>query len=280
MLASAFDDILRLDQTAPTLPQALAAFRGMSFDTFGELLLTMPNPRLPNLSKLLPAATPDAIQQHWTGSSGDTLLGQSLSFINFLVAEYATQTGRPIGTARVLDFGVGWGRLMRLLAFFVDPPQLFGVDPWQSSLDHALQARVLGNLARSDMMPETLPFAPVPFDLIFAFSVFTHVSASTARKCLAAMRARITPTGLAVISVRPVEIWEFLGNTLGQDYAHLAAVHEKDGMAYTPSEPGGDYGDISMSRAYLEAIAPGWEIVRMGATLVDPFQVFVTLRPV
>ena len=81
----------------------------------------------------------------------------------------------PLEAARVLDFGCGWGRLTRMLARDVTPGQLYGCDPAQGILDVCRADRVPAELARSDFLPQRVPFDG-PFDLAFAFSVFTHLS--------------------------------------------------------------------------------------------------------
>src|SRR5680860_1739698 len=77
--------------------------------------------------------------------------------------------------SRVLDFGCGWGRLTRMLAKDLNPGLLYGCDPVESILDVTRESEVPATLARSEFLPETLPFEE-KFDLIFSFSVFTHIS--------------------------------------------------------------------------------------------------------
>ncbi|MEI9927074.1 MAG: class I SAM-dependent methyltransferase [Sphingomonas sp.] len=279
MIEAARERIAGIEQAKPPLEQALAELRKLSLEEFGELLLTLPDPGLPHLSSLLPHATPDSVQKEWTGSAGIPLLRQSVSFVSFLAAEYTTQTGRPLADAQVLDFGVGWGRLMRLLPFFADPEKLHGVDPWESSLGHARAARLLGRVEKSQVEPAELPFPEVRFELIYAFSVFTHLSSRVAAACLAAMRKRVAPDGIAVITLRPAEFWPYLAQQRGRDYPEQTARHAADGYAFVPASDGANYGDTSMSEAYLKRIAEGWEIARMGVSFIDPYQVFVTLRP-
>lgn len=279
MLKDASKFVKDIDRSGGDLTYCIAQLRKLNLDQFGELLLTLPDPTLPHLSSLLPQRTPDKIQQEWTGSSGDTLLRQSCSFLNMVAAEFTQATGRSLAGAKVLDFGCGWGRLMRLLPFFTDPVNIYGSDAWDVSLKYARDAKILGTLAKSDDLPTSLPFYEVNFDLIYAFSVFTHLSEAAARACLAAMRHSIAPNGLVIISVRPEEFWDFEARNKQADYSHLRKQHEMSGFAFLPSATNANYGDTSVSRAYLADIAAGWEIMRMGSTLIDPYQNFVILRP-
>ena len=47
------------------------------------------------------------------------LLSQSIAFVEPLVNRYQTITRRTLETAGVLDFGCGWGRIVRLLYKYV-----------------------------------------------------------------------------------------------------------------------------------------------------------------
>ena len=108
----------------------------------------------------------------------------------------------PLDAARVLDFGCGWGRLTRMLARDVAPGRLFGCDPAQGILDTCLADRVPARFARSEFLPDRVPFAE-RFDLAFAFSVFTHLSEPAAERALDALHAALVPGGILVVTVRP-----------------------------------------------------------------------------
>ncbi len=183
--------IREIEDSAVDTESALAGFRRLTFHEFGEFLLSLPNEDFPILSSLLPASTPESVQKEWTGSSGIALLRSSISFVNFLVSSFAEITGDPIGKATVLDFGCGWGRLLRLMMFYVKANALFGCDAWENSLAHCKAAGIQVPLAKSDSIPTDLPFAGMNFDLIYCFSVFTHLSETTTAAVLRCLRKRI-----------------------------------------------------------------------------------------
>jgi len=143
MFDHAIQKIRLIEAEHKSLENTLAMLRTLTLDEFGELLLTLPNEEFPHLSSILPSATPDEVQVEWTGSCGVTLLRQSVSFLNFVAAAYTEFSGRPLRNVNVLDFGCGWGRLLRLLAFYNNPEFNFGCDAWPVSLDHARQSHVL-----------------------------------------------------------------------------------------------------------------------------------------
>jgi hypothetical protein len=94
------------------------------------------------------------------------------------------------------------------------------------------------------------------------------------------MRRNISAGGLAIITVRPEEFWAFAGKVQNVDFSPQIEQHRQAGFAFVAAgEFSSHYGDTSISREYLGDIAPGWEITRMGNTLVDAYQVVVCLRP-
>ena len=136
-------------------------------------------------------------------------------FLQVVDSAAARLTGRGLAGKSVLDFGCGYGRMLRLLPWFTD--RLYGCDPWEVSLQLCEQHRVWGQLARSEYLPEDLPFGEEKFDVVLAFSVFTHTSARALRTALAAIRRRIAPGGLLVATIRPPPI----GNTSPNGAARL-----------------------------------------------------------
>lgn len=283
MFAHLEESAARADRESRTTLDALHALRRLSLDEFGQVLGALPKDKWPNLTKLLPAMSPESVQKEWTGSAGDTLLRQSTSFMNFVVSTFTEVTGHPIRGKNVLDFGCGWGRLLRLLSFFNDPEFNHGCDAWPVSLGHCQSAnidRVAGTIKKSDEVPTELPFGDTKFDLVYAFSIFTHLSQSCATACMAAIRKSITPEGVAIISVRPLEFWDFHQRLPADVRQDLHAAHLAGDVAFYPAGNSKNYGDTSIPLNLLPTLFPGWEIVRSGTTMIDPYQVFVVLRPI
>jgi ubiquinone/menaquinone biosynthesis C-methylase UbiE len=224
---------------------------------------------------------PDDIQDNWTGNHGIALLGQSLAFTKTVIDGYGELIGKDLKRSVVLDYGCGWGRLIRLLYKHVPYDKIYGVDPWDKSIELCKQYGVKANLAICDYVPDSLPFDQ-QFDLIFAFSVFTHLSEKTAKTVFSTMRKYIHDDGILVITIRPKKYW--LNYKQGKFKNEMYQVHEKDGFAFIPHhrEPiNGDitYGDASISLGYIEENFPQWDLVRVITNRVDPIQTIVFLRP-
>jgi hypothetical protein len=74
------------------------------------------------------------------------------------------------------------------------PALLCRCDPVEPILDVCRANGVPTRLARTDFLPERLPFDQ-EFDLVFAFSVFTHISAAAHEWCLQALHESLAPAG-------------------------------------------------------------------------------------
>lgn len=262
----------------------LAELRNLPLDDFGELVISLPNPELPRISAVLPAMASDEVQRHWTGNCGVDLLKQTNNFVRIVTQYYALLMARPLGEARILDFGCGYGRILRSMYYFADPDNLYGCDPWDKSISLCKEAGILGHLAISDYLPRTLPFE-AKFDLIYAFSVFTHLSERATSTCLEALADRLTSDGLLVITIRPVEYWAARSDVSPDIVKELADVHRNSGFAFLPHNRlplDGDitYGDTSISLDYIEKRFPQFKIEKIERTIDDRFQIIVFLRPV
>jgi SAM-dependent methyltransferase len=262
-------------------------------DDLWALLLTQLYDLYPNIKAALPGVPASDLQELWNGRSGLDLAGQSNAFYTKLRHSYQLHGVRPLSVAKVLDFGCGWGRLTRYLARDVAPGHLYGCDPLEGILETCLQTRVPATLARSDFLPDQLPFEEC-FDLVYAFSVFTHLSERAADRSLQALHHSITPGGLLILTVRPpayAEICEPLRRVVGQAAvatktdpftraSYLFAPHrDQPGASALWGEHDVDYGETIITIGYIrERWADYFELVSAELLLCDPYQVVLTLR--
>ena len=258
--------------------------RNLSLDDFGLLLLSMPNNHFKGLSSRLPRMASAKVQQSWTGSDGITLLRQSLNFVRVVNSAYEKHTSAKLSNARILDYGCGYGRLLRLFMYFADNNKLAGCDPWDESIRLCRNDGIDCKLDVTDYLPVALPYEPASFDLVFAFSVFTHTSERATKMALAALRNVIAPNGLLALTIRPLEYWDIDAHHSAAA-AKLKALHRSEGFVFMPHQRqavDGDitYGDTSMSFDVLARLAPGWRQVGYDRTLDDAYQIIVYMKPV
>jgi SAM-dependent methyltransferase len=255
-------------------------FRRIPLYEFGKLLLEVPS-KYPHIKASFPSMASDEVQDKFTGSHGEDLLRQSVAFVKSMISGYTEISGERMRDASILDYGCGWGRIVRLLYKLAPVDNIYAMDPWDESLELCRQHRLAGHLALSDWVPTSLPFDRM-FELIFAFSVFTHLSENTCRVVLSTLRRHIAPGGVLLITIRPKEYWHIHNGGVLAD--PMITAHSETGFAFTPHNLppiDGDitYGDTSMSLAYIERSFPQWRIESIEWNEIDAHQVLVFLRP-
>jgi SAM-dependent methyltransferase len=252
-------------------PEPLARFRALDADVWA-LLLTSEYDGWPNIRALLPDVPDPRLQAAWNGVSGAPLAAQGAAFYRRLCERYARHGTVALDAARVLDFGCGWGRMTRMLARDVAPGRLFGCDPDPSILEVCRANGVPAQLARSEPLPERIPFDG-PFDLAFAFSVFTHLSEPAHARSLDALHAALAPRGILAVTVRPPA---YLAGAEGP----YAFVPHGAGASHPLNADGAmTYGEAVVTLDYVrERWADRFELLDVDVLLDDLFQLMLTLR--
>jgi len=257
-------------------------FSRIPLDIFGMLLLDIPS-KFQNIKAYFPSMASEEVQQNWTGAHGNDLLQQTAAFVKTLKCGYTELTGKEIENSKVLDFGCGWGRIIRLLYKFTSFENIYAVDPWDESIIKCREHGIKAELALSEWVPKSLPFK-CRFDFIYSFSVFTHLSEKTAHTALQTLRNCIAADGLLAITIRPKEYWYI--HDKGALATEMVQRHSEKGFAYTPlygqTPINGDitYGNASISMDYIHSHFPQWRIVSADYNLIDPYQVVLFLKPV
>lgn len=278
------EDHLREMEADPSIssrPAAYRALRALGLDDFGSVLWRMPMPAYPRLSSVLPAMASDEVTKSWTGNHGHALLLQSSNFVRSCADNFTSITGTTLRNRKILDFGCGYGRFLRLFSFFTD--DIVGVDAWEMSLEHSRQAGFADIVFKSEEVPQSLPLRP-EIEFAFAFSIFTHLSERSTLACLGAIRSVMVPGGVLAITIRPVEYWPAAAHadlaSRPDDVERMLNDHTTRGFAFLPHFSREDYGDTSLTLDWLRENLQGWTIEAMDRSVSDGLQRYIFLKAV
>lgn len=271
------------DEKIDTRDKAFARLRVLPLDDFGQVMWSMPKLEFPRLSSLLPAMASEQVQKNWTGNSGDPLIIQTAAFVRSVSFNYSQITGQILDDATILDFGCGYGRIARFMYRYVNSDRFYAADPWDESIRLCNEAGLTTNFV-SEYLPESLPVGDAKFNLIYAFSVFTHLSERATLAALRTLRRYILAEGVLAITIRPSEYWAVDPN-ISQDEGHrLMGLHRETGFAFLPhNRPPVDgditYGDTSMTIEWLSKNCPEWTVRETDRSRRDHMQRYIFLTP-
>lgn len=278
--------------TGGTGADAYRLFRELDDDLWA-MLLTQQYDSYPHIRELLPDMPDVQLQELWNGASGLPLAVQSKDFYAKLRTTYQRHGRCALEEAWVLDFGCGWGRITRYLARDVRLDRLFGCDPVEHVLAVCRSSGVPGSFAKSEFLLDNLPFAE-QFDLIYAFSVFTHLSQVAHERALMALHKSLAPGGVLVITIRPSaylpgDRFRRLGDGAspggpsaprGPSY-HFVPHRTNPWQAQPQSGEEIVYGETVVTIDYIrERWGSLFELLEAGLMITDPYQVMLTLRRV
>jgi SAM-dependent methyltransferase len=174
------------------------------------------NPRLP---ELLPRMPPESTQLQANGLSGDRALEDGLLVYRLFKAIYEGIAGDLESCQAVLDFGCGWGRVTRFFLRDIEPGKVWGVDHYDKAIEICKQTNQWHNFLQIKPFPPT-DFANSTFDLIFAYSVFSHLSEPAQRAWVGEFARLLRPGGVLIATTWDRELIVRCGE-MRQDSAAL-----------------------------------------------------------
>jgi SAM-dependent methyltransferase len=179
----------------------------VNFAGWGDSQWLWANTVGPRRSEKLRASLPEmpkpGLQRGTTGAVGDATMREAYVF--YRLVKEAAESWHPGGFSAcqdLLDFGCGWGRVTRFFLKDVPPERLVGVDCVPAMVEAAEATNRWSVFKSVDALPPTqLPASSV--DLLYAYSVFSHLSEEAHAKWLEEFRRILRPGGLAVLTTRP-----------------------------------------------------------------------------
>ncbi|HTF72513.1 MAG TPA: glycoside hydrolase family 99-like domain-containing protein, partial [Edaphobacter sp.] len=156
-----------------------------------------------------PKLPPADVQRMFVGSDGVTALQETAAFFQ-RVKRVASANGRPLQhDSKVLDFGVGWGRLYRLLLRDFAVTNLIGVDVDSKAIEMCKEAIPYGSFQQIPSLPP-YPLGAGEFDLILLYSVFSHLSEHSLKTILSEFERILKPGGFVAFTTLKkahLEVW-------------------------------------------------------------------------
>ena len=171
------------------------------------------------------------------------------------IRETLERNGTPIGGLKdVLDFGCGCGRVIRYWNGFADT-RIYGTDMNEYLVETCRRCVPFAQVSKNSMVG-MLDYVDQSFDLVYAFSVFTHLDIKAQKAWRDEFRRILRPGGILLLSVH--------GNAYNE---RLVGQEREDFNSGRPVVRLGQYpgGNLCVSfhpEAYVrETLAEGFEIV-------------------
>jgi SAM-dependent methyltransferase len=152
-----------------------------------------------------------------------------------------------------LDFGCGYGRVLRLLVARVPPDRVYAADVTREGVDFCasefgVRPIYLDRGPTAPKLPEV--------DFLYAISIITHLTAQDARETLHAVGKALKPGGIALFTThgrRSLERIERYGEQYVPLRSELTGRVEGGGVAFVPYPYArrDDYGMTWHSEAYV-----------------------------
>jgi SAM-dependent methyltransferase len=189
-----------------------------------------------------------------------------------LIEETLEAAGRTFAdVGRWLDFGCGYGRVIRFLVELVPPERIVASDVIEQGAEFCRSEFGVACLPSRSAL-ETVELGR--FDFIYAISVITHLNEENSVAFLRLLGESLAPGGIALFTTHgrwAVEHPELYGLEYKARSQEIAAAVQARGIAYLryPFVPD-DYGMTWHSRAFIETIMERLHEGRVAPVLFKP----------
>lgn len=172
------------------------------------LIRSLNGPVTSPLGETLPAFPDEQLQRNTTGLSSEAALRQAHAFYED-VCDGLHKAGVRLGPdSRALDFGFGWGRISRVFMHDLRKQGLYGLDVDPSFVELTRSLFDSDNYERCNAFPPT-SCEDDSFDLVFAYSVFSHLSESATRAWMAEFHRILKPGGVLAFTTRHESFFDY-----------------------------------------------------------------------
>jgi|SRR6056297_614701 len=203
---------------------------------------------------------PEEIQVITNGQKGEVTAKGAISILECVLQCIRDVFPPPASTQgmRVLDYGCGWGRMTRLLPFYFDLEGVAGVDVDERLIKSANKLLPFMTHQKIASM-EGLPFEDASFDIVFANSVFSHLSKRSALFTLAELSRILSDGGMLIVSVlEEDDLKKFYSNESQREWITKILGPQEDAIS-TLRKDGFVWGDTGRWHEYgIAVMNDGW----------------------
>jgi SAM-dependent methyltransferase len=142
-------------------------------------------------------------RRNWTGDAGEWTFRQAFAFQKLVLAAARQHLPKASRDLRILDFGCGWGRILRFFLRDVSAENLYGCDCWPEIVEIAHRDNPWCDFSVVPTLPDaSFSFAQQSLDIIYLYSVFSHLSAEAHLAWVDKFREAMSPGGLLIATTR------------------------------------------------------------------------------
>ncbi|HEV3204173.1 MAG TPA: class I SAM-dependent methyltransferase [Gemmataceae bacterium] len=222
-----------------------------------------------SLRALLPGLPEEKKQLNFTGLAGDSTLSEGFAAYQIFKRLFEEHVGELNDSRMVLDFGCGWGRIIRFFMKEVAATNLWGIDCYEEMIEISRKTNPWCRFQKIEPRPP-VPMAANSFDMIYCFSVFSHLAEDIHNQWLAEFQRLLKPGGLLIATTRGREYiqtcdaimkslpswWPRPTEPLFDDVLKELAKYDNGGYCFSPVGGGGPleksfFGETCISKGYV-----------------------------
>jgi ubiquinone/menaquinone biosynthesis C-methylase UbiE len=169
----------------------------------------------------LPGFPENEVQINTTGQSGREAMCEAFIFYEDCLKVFSNSIAFERDNKTLLDFGVGWGRVLRFFMREFLPENMYGVDINKELLRLCKETFKWGTFIESNAFPP-LELSDQSIDFIAGYSVFSHLSEDACLKWIKEFSRILRPGGVVALTTRGrwfLEYCESLKNKNVNGYA-------------------------------------------------------------
>jgi SAM-dependent methyltransferase len=229
----------------------------------------------PMFDRDLPGFPEPALQAAYVGSSGQKTLDEAFCFYRAIKSR-CRELGRPVSPEwRILDFGCGWGRMIRFYLKDVPAENLCGLDVDESAIRICRQTMPGVRFAVGAPHPPA-ELRDESLDLIYAYSVFSHLAEEAHLAWVREFSRLLRPGGFVFATVQKRSFIEYCNamtleeastvwhRSLARSFRPLEdtlARYDRGEFLYSPTGGGGVrdnsfYGEAVVPESYIDRCWP------------------------